>query len=249
VRLIIILLSAALLTIIYLNRTYANFYHNIGSHNFANPAYSQKNVISPKTFAKKINYVALGDSLTAGIGAGSKEKTLPYLFSIKIADSESAEVTLHNMGRPSITSRQLIELTLAQAISINPDLVTLFIGINDLHNKISPSQFEKNLDIILERLKKETKAKIILINLPYLGDKSSALPPYNLLLDVRTKQFNNTLKKAAEHHSVILVDLYASTNSQFKSDSALYASDKFHPSDKGYVVLSEIIYANYSRKP
>jgi acyl-CoA thioesterase I len=249
VRLIFALIVFVFLAFIYLNRTYANFYHNIGAHNYFNPSYVKKSLISPQNINQKIKYVALGDSLTSGIGVDSNEQTWLYLFSKNIAESKKAEVTLINLGQPSITSDQLIERFLSQAISEEPDLITIFIGINDIHNRVSPEQFEKNLDFILEKLQKETKAEIILLNLPYLGDKYSALPPYNFLLDIRTRQFNNSLKTISKRHSVILIDLYSKTSNQFKTDSSFYASDKFHPSKKGYLLLSQIIYANYSSKP
>jgi lysophospholipase L1-like esterase len=86
----------------------------------------------------------------------------------------------------------------------------------------------------------KTKAQIIVINLPYLGSKDIVYPPFNFLLNFRTKQFNDIISSLAHGDRVKLIDLY-NGNQKFLQNSKFYSSDQFHPSNEGYMLWSQLI--------
>ncbi len=63
------------------------------------------------------------------------------------------------------------EINYQRALRDDVNLVTLGIGINDVGHGFSVDQFSKNYEEILSRLRKNTKATIVVTNIP---DISSA---------------------------------------------------------------------------
>jgi lysophospholipase L1-like esterase len=190
-------------------------------------------------------YVALGDSLTAGVGANYDRESYPYLIAQKLGFE--TEVILSNFSLPGLKTRDLKNEFLALAIAAKPDLVTVLIGVNDIHGNISLVEFKKNYEEILSGLKKQTSAKIYVINIPLIGADTLILPPYNLYFDWQTKKFNQTIKDLAQIYQVKYIDLYTPTVGGFKKAGVHYSPDLFHPSAVGYASWAKIIYDNFNQ--
>lgn len=223
----------------YLFFTYLGFYKNIGDKDLKEPTVKSYQIKNSKALGT-IKYVSLGDSLTAGVGAGSLEKTFVYQFAEKLS-LKSGQVDVVNLGIPGATTKDLIDIQLPQVIPMNPDVITLLIGINDIHGKSSSTKFGKNFNDILEQLQSQTKAKIIVLTIPYLGSSESVRPPLNLILDYQTKQFNKQIIKISQNRHIKVINLYESSYLDFSAHNEYYASDLFHPSDLGYGVWGKIL--------
>jgi len=194
-----------------------------------------------------VKYVALGDSLSAGVGSDKVEETIVYQFALNLSKDYGKVDTL-NLALPGGTTEDVIKDQLPLTINEKPGYVTLLIGINDIHNKFTDGQFTANYSHILNELLTKTEAKIVVINLPYLGASQAIRFPYNWLLNSRTKEFNGKISgviSEIEHQGRIRqVDLYGKTYKTFNKDPKNYASDLFHPSGEGYLVWSKIINEN-----
>ena len=227
----------------YLNRSYAYIYNHIAKMHLTSPYQQQTySLKSQQPNVKTIKYVALGDSLTAGVGSLDYQKTFPYLLAQNLAQKNN--VDLINLAVPGAKTQDLIDSQINQAIKLQPDYITLLIGINDIHGLISAKKFETNFSEIINQLAEKTKAKIIVINLPYLGGKNLIFPPYDYYFKQKTEQFNKIIKTQAENKSVCQIDLFSQTNDLFSKNIQLYSTDFFHPSAKGYQLWANIIYAN-----
>lgn len=225
---------------VYLYFSYAHIYNN--RLYLASPAKQSVYRLNNPTSKTTVKYVALGDSLTVGVGSSDVEKTVPYLFAEKLASKSS--VTLINLATPGATTVDILDKQLPKAITEYPQYITLWIGVNDIHNLYSIDTFENDYEEIIQEIKNKTAAKIIIINLPYLGSDMLILPPYNYLLDWRTRQFNQVIKDIADKYQFTYIDLY--TKSKVISGKVLYSADLFHPSAKGYQLYGEIINADTS---
>ncbi|MEK7595353.1 MAG: SGNH/GDSL hydrolase family protein [Patescibacteria group bacterium] len=241
---LLVLLS---LIVAYLTFSYVRFYHFIGDVNLKSPYRSNQLMIGTKQENKQITYVALGDSLTAGVGSSDFTKTFPYLFASKLSQN-NAVVKLLNLGLPGGTTTDVLKDQLPQAISENPEYITLLIGINDLHNKQTLSTFKQNYYYILSQLLTKTRANITVINIPYLGASKIVYPPFNLFLNYRTRQFNEVISiltnTSTQAGRLKLIDLYTNTYSIAKQNPSYYSTDLFHPSAEGYLIWGELINAN-----
>jgi len=232
---IIIIILIILAIAVYLNRAYAWIYSRFDT-------LKQPDVITMTVEKKEhnIKFIALGDSLTYGVGAENTTQSWPAILAGKLSNNQTS-VELTDLAVPGALSKDLIDSQLDAAIAAQPDLVTVLIGVNDLHNFIPQDIYRENLIYILSELKSKTKAKIVLINLPYLGTDSLLLPPYNLYFDLKTNNYNEELNKAADSLKLTPVDIH-STKKIFLSDKSYYAGDDFHPSAKGYEAWANLIY-------
>ncbi|MCX6794651.1 MAG: SGNH/GDSL hydrolase family protein [Candidatus Falkowbacteria bacterium] len=250
-----LLVLAIILVIIaggYLNRAYSHIYGVLGAADLR-PANGQGTyLIGGTNLIEGVNqinnmattsliYVALGDSLTAGVGTDSYQEILPYLLAEKFAAGEKT-IVLKNHSVPGAETADVVTDLLSTAINDNPDIVTLLIGVNDIHNKVSAAKFTENYEEILNRLQRGTRAKIYVINLPFLGSDKLMLPPYQSLFDARTREFNEIIKGLADKYSVQYIDLYTPTVELFKRSGDHYSKDLFHPSAGGYKLWADIIY-------
>jgi len=238
---ILLVWALGLLVFLYLNRTYSHIYDTIAMANLKSVDKERVYSLGNQDSTEKAVYVALGDSLSSGVGTDTYNESYPYLLATQLS-LESKQVSLIDYSVPGARTLGLLNGLLPSAISENPDIVTLLIGVNDVHNKISETEFEKEYAQILQRLAQETKARVYAINIPYIGSKSLILFPHNYVFDIRTKRFNKIIKKLSEEFKIQYIDLYTPTESLFKQDGPHYSRDLFHPSAVGYKIWAEIIY-------
>jgi len=234
----------ALLLVGYFAFSYNIFYWFIGAKHLTSPY--KENTLTLENPQKEgfTKYVALGDSLTAGLGSNDVHKTMVYQYAQQLSTAHG-KVDVINLGQPGATTVDLINSQLQPAIETNPNYITLLIGVNDIHANYAVSKYKTNLNYILQELLTKTSAKVVLINLPYLGSRKLTHFPLNIILDSRTKQFNRVVELLAQDRNRIkLVDLYTGTRLSFSHNNSLYSADLFHPSEAGYMLWSTIINAD-----
>ncbi len=196
--------------------------HHLSAPTFETPASSSN--------LPAIKYLALGDSLTAGVGVSDYKYSFPYLIAKKLNNAG-----LINLARSGDTSSDVLIYQIPKVLSQKPDLITLLIGTNDIHNLVTLEKFESNLTQIVKTLK-QTNARIYLLSAPYLGSDNTILPPYNFILNQRTKQFNDVIKKVSSDFGVSYIDLYS-----LKKTADFYSADQFHPAAAGYSLWADYI--------
>jgi len=237
-KIIIIIIATLIIGLgIYLNRAYTHIYNLIGEKNLPYP--QNRHYFVGEKSNRLIKIAFLGDSLTAGVGANSASNTYPYLVSQKISQNETLSIETLNLGVPGAKTKDILNDQIDKLTNFKPDIILLFTGINDMHNRIPFKELDNNFFKILELLK--DTPEIYLINVPYLGNKKSFLPPYQTYFDWQTKKYNQELQKIALNNKIILLDLYSSTNQQFLDDPNLYANDLFHPNNNGYKLIANKI--------
>lgn len=242
---ILIILVVAVST--YINRSYAYIYYRISMANLksVDPIHNYI-VANNQTATSSLVYVALGDSLTSGVGANKYSQAYPYLLAQYLAGNDN-QVTLKDYSVPGAKTQDLLDGLLPGAIKANPDVVTVLIGVNDIHGKISAQKFAANYEEILSRLSKETKAKIYIINIPFIGANSLIWQPHRYLYQARTNEFNKIIKQLALKYQVNYLDLYTSTYLLLREPGLHYSADLFHPSAEGYKIWADLIYADFNK--
>lgn len=189
----------------------------------------------------RLFYTAIGDSLTAGVGVDKYEESYPYLLAKKIAGEEN-NIFLRVQAYPGARTADVLKDLLAPAINDNPDIVTVLLGVNDIHGFVSEKKFAENYQKILAELKTKTKAKIYAISIPYIGTDKLLLPPYDFYFKHQTIEYNKIIKNLAAANGVGYIDLFSPTENMFKNPS-FYSADLFHPSATGYGIWADVIYA------
>jgi len=225
----------------YLGTTYVNFFDNIGIANLTPPLSDSSYYLGEKSGDKK-TFTFIGDSLTAGVGTTDLKNTIPYQTTINLAKSHY--VTVRVFGYPGARVNSILPVSELQKKE-KSDLTIIFIGINDVFNRTPINKFNHDLDTVVSNMKLNSK-KTILLTLPFLGTKTSVPFPYDFLYDYQLRKYNKEIKSIAEKYDIQLIDLYELTNGHLK-DEALFASDNFHPSDSGFILIADIITKELSK--
>jgi len=185
-----------------------------------------------------LSYMALGASDATGIGAFPLENGYVFRIEDALESERDQPVELTNLGVPGALADDIAEvLHLALATGIDPDLVTVWTGANDLTRGRTPEEFAADLDAILGDLRQETDALIFLGDLPDL----TALPrfvtdPDPDVTPERVAAFNAVIENQASVHEARLVRLSTlPVGDQLTSDL-----DGFHPSNEGHAQIAEL---------
>jgi len=183
-----------------------------------------------------IRYVALGDSTGAGVGARDGGY-VARLFTRILSHRPSS--TLTNLCVSGATTSDVLRDQLDQCVSADPHLVTLGIGINDIGHGLTLEQFSKNYEEILSRLKTETKAAIVITNLPDISSAPRIPPAARDEYHQQIVAFNQKLHEIASRHDVSVFDIYSVTHERLPQHPEFFSADGFHPSDQGYEFWAE----------
>ncbi|MBV9867308.1 MAG: carboxypeptidase regulatory-like domain-containing protein [Abitibacteriaceae bacterium] len=190
-------------------------------------------------------YSALGASDATSYGAS----TLSNGYVYRIADWLKLNYgpwTLRNHGVNGYTAPDIQNNALGPAISDNPQLVTLWVGGNDVKDSVFSNEptavlearFREAYTTIVRRLRNETAAYIVTANLPDL----SRIPVAKFLNDAQKQlaqadsiALNRVIADVNSTYNVPTVDLYNDPNSYEPAN--FY--DGFHPNDAGYALLAQ----------
>jgi len=185
-----------------------------------------------------ITYLALGDSTGSGVGASEAGGGyVARLFKRIVKHRPGSK--LINQCFSGATTSDVLRDQLDSGVRSNPQLVTLGIGINDIGHGLSLEQFSKNYEEILSTLKNNTRATIVVTNIPDIS--SAPRIPADMRRDYHQLivEFNRRLAEIAAAHGLIVFDIYAVTHEQLPSHPEYFSDDAFHPSDEGYELWAE----------
>ena len=150
-------------------------------------------------------------------------------------DHPEKELTFINLGISGNRTDQLFDRLYEDAITLDPDVISILIGINDVwhrhshHVETTDEQFECNYRAILERLKKQTHAKIVVMA-PFLldcDDKEAIRQDLVKILPV--------IRRLADRYADAYVPLDELFAEAMKTQPAprFYSADGVHPNTEG----------------
>ena len=191
-----------------------------------------------------IVYVALGDSTGAGMGARNGGY-VARLFQRIVERRPGSKVS--NLCISGSTTEDVLRGQLEKGVAMNPDLITLGIGINDIGHGMSLDQFSTNYDQILSTLKEKTHAEIVVTNIPDISSAPAIPGPMRRQYQQQIIQFSKRLGEIAARHGVTVFDVYTMTTKELPSHPEYFSSDGFHPSDAGYELWAEEMWPTVAR--
>ncbi|UOE44134.1 SGNH/GDSL hydrolase family protein [Agromyces larvae] len=168
-------------------------------------------------------YVAIGDSAAQGIGASRPGHSYVGFIARGIAEASGRPVRAVNLGISGATVRMAIEKELPLLDPLEPDVLTVSIGANDIA-EFDPQRFDRDIRELISRL----PAHAIVADLPSF---------YFLAAQRKVRLANRMLRAAAAERGLEVVPLHARTDRQgLWGVTTQFAGDLFHPNDRGYRV-------------
>ena len=182
-----------------------------------------------------INYVALGASDATGVGADPINRGYVYVISKSLND-KGKSTKLTNLGIPSARIHLIGEAARGITRIENPDLITIFVGANDLNGGDSAASFEAELDGMLDHLVGNTDAFIVIATLPDLTQLPSVIDKPNPNVTKATlAAYNDAILNQAAKYNAAIADLRS-----LKNTGDVTASDGFHPNNEGYQKIADV---------
>lgn len=190
----------------------------------------EQTVEKPMT-TRPIVYVALGDSTGSGVGARDGGYVV-RLFNRLV--KRLPESRLSNLCVSGATTAEVVRGQLQRGVALNPDLVTVGVGINDIGHGLSLEQFSNNYEEILKTLREKTRAQIVVANIPDVSGAPQIPNSMRQQYQQEIIRFSQRLEEIAARHGVTVFDVYTITHEQLASHPEYFSEDGFHPSDAGY---------------
>lgn len=187
-------------------------------------------------------YVAIGASDAVGVGADEPETEgwVPRLHA-----SMPPGTKLVNLGVSGAVLSEALAQQLPVALAARPTVVTVWLAVNDLKDRVSLTTYQRDLDALLRRLR-ATGAVVAVGNIPdlsLLGLPDDLLQTYGVAsrsaLRAEIDRWNAAIATVARRHGAVLVDLYAYWK-DLKAHPEYVSSDGFHPSSRGYARLAAL---------
>ena len=189
-----------------------------------------------------------GDSITdAGrdkrnyrdMGAGYPKYAVEH---IKAAHPDT-EFDFINLGISGNRTSQLFDRFYSDALAFEPDIISILIGINDIWHRYgsgkvatTDAQFELNYRSILERIRRESNAKIMILA-PFLLDKE---PFEGMRADL--ERMLPIVRQLADEYADVFVplDKYFEEALKTQPEPLYYSADGVHPNDNGRAFIGKL---------
>jgi lysophospholipase L1-like esterase len=197
-------------------------------------------------------YVAMGASET--VGAGSREPLRQAWPQVLFRTALARGANLVNLGIPGTTVAGARRRELPYALDLRPNLVTVWLNVNDLVAGVTPDEYERNLEQLVSELRRGGVEDVLIANTPPLIhlpayracrlDSTSAegacftdesLPGPRRLSRL-VGEYNAVIERVAARQGAAVVDLYERFRAARHAGALrrMIGADGFHPSTAGH---------------
>lgn len=180
------------------------------------PAYWQGRANQPGEFI----YVALGDSAAQAVGASKPANGYVGLIAANIEKTTGKTVRVINLSRSGATLEDALHDQVPELAKYKANLVTVEIGANNMKD-YNPESYKQNYERLLQAL---PPGKSVVSDMPYFGGR----PNHSR----NARDANIAISQLAEQYQIPQANLY--DNLSRHQSPLIYASDLFHPNNRGY---------------
>ena len=184
-------------------------------------------------------FVVLGDSTSAGIGAGDASRAYPTLLSERLAAETGRRIELTVLGISGARTRDVLKEQLPKVAALEPDLVFIGIGANDVTHLTPLGEIKDDMRAILDGLQ---GPDVAVAGAPDMR-VAAWLQPLRALSYLRGRQVADAIEEVSREQGAAVVELAEETGHFFADDpEAHFSEDEFHPSPIGYQRWADAIY-------
>lgn len=201
--------------------------------------------MSNLVFTRGQRIVFIGDSIT---DAGRRKEAAPYgngyvhlARALLIARYPELGLEITNQGIGGNTIRDLARRWEDDVVQLQPDWLSVKIGINDVWRQVAGraaeavplDEYASTYERLLRRTVEATKARLILME-PYVIEPDRA-DPFRALID----QYVPVVHRLGDAFGAIVVPTQAAFDSALAAQPArFWADDRVHPNTPGHAVIA-----------
>ncbi|MBA8925418.1 lysophospholipase L1-like esterase [Kutzneria viridogrisea] len=192
-------------------------------------------------------FVALGDSLTEGIGdldVAGRPRGWADRFATMLA-AERGELSYANLAVRGLTAGQVLDTQLGPALALRPDLASVVVGMNDLMRpRLDVGRLRTELGALYGGLT-AAGAVVLTATLPEPGIGVPVSPGLRAGFVRRGRRLNEVIRHAAAEQGVLCLDLARSR----PSSPEIWSADRLHPSAHGHQLIAQEFHALLHDRP
>ncbi|MBD8607059.1 SGNH/GDSL hydrolase family protein [Aeromicrobium sp. CFBP 8757] len=162
-------------------------------------------------------WVVMGDSMSQGVGASAYDRGWVGQLAGTLPDHRLVNLSVYGGRVADVVERQIPAM---RSLGVEPDLVTVVIGSNDLFSR----RFRPLLPAALDEMLRELPVGSIVGSQP--GGQSASV------------DFNRRVDEAAAAGRVRVAEF---RDPRMRSWRGRLSADHFHPNDAGYAGMAEIV--------
>ena len=191
---------------------------------------------SPTPSPAAFRYVAIGASDAVGVGASDPGSGS---WPARVAARLPVGSSYMNLGVSGSIASQASREQLPTALSLKPQLVTIWLAVNDLNASVTAADYAAALRSVVEPLVQRTDARIFVGTVPDLRSVPAYAAQDQAALLARINAYNAAITAIATafRDRVATVDLF--TGSAALTSTITVSADGFHPSDDGYKLIAD----------
>jgi lysophospholipase L1-like esterase len=181
-------------------------------------------------------YAALGDSFTAGRDSVDAERWADLLAAGM--RRVNPELRYENLAVDGATSAEVLDRQVEPALALEPDLVTVICGANDVLLATRPDveSYASSFDAILRRLRDgAVGAMLVTATAPEGWQFMDLRPRTEARLIEATKGLNDVTRATAERYDVLCLPV---AGHPALRDPATFSADGLHPSSVGHRLVA-----------
>jgi lysophospholipase L1-like esterase len=187
------------------------------------------------------HYVAIGDSLSEGLGDPVHGAELGGWATClaRWLQAVTPSMRYTNLAVRGHTASNALADQLRPAVTTQPDLVSIFIGGNDV--LLRPAFDERRFADELDQLTAPFAGPditIVLSTLPDLTACSPLLPPLRGALRRRIVSANEVIKAVSTEYQTLLLDAWADPRTR---RHGMWSIDRIHPSCNGHRLIAHSV--------
>lgn len=197
--------------------------------------------------------VMIGDSITdcgrtLPVGEGSSGALgngyVSFVDGLLVASCPELHIRIVNMGISGNTVRDLKQRWQTDVVDLQPDWLSIFIGINDVWRhfdtpyqpgwQVSIDEYEQTLDELLKQSQPLVRGLVLMT--PYFIEPNR-MDPMRLMMD----RYGEVVRRLAAKYEAVLVDTQAAFDAalQYIQPMSL-AADRVHPNTAGHMILARV---------
>jgi lysophospholipase L1-like esterase len=179
-------------------------------------------------------FVALGDSITLGVGDPVPDRTGWRGWSSLLAGG-LREPVLHNLAATGAQSHDVESVQLPQALALRPDIASVVVGVNDtLRGGFDPGRTGASVGRTVEALT-AAGAVVLTMRLPDPGQMLGVPSGLARPLGRRTRMVNDELDAVAARYGTVHFDAASDPDTY---DRRNWSVDRLHPNERGHRLIA-----------
>ncbi|WP_339208425.1 SGNH/GDSL hydrolase family protein [Paenibacillus sp. FSL K6-3182] len=184
------------------------------------------------------HFVAIGDSFTEGIGDEVEETPLKSWVH-HFAELHEPALKYTNLAKRGLITKEIRLKQLEEALALEPDLVSLIAGANDiLKGRWNFNEYKSEMELMVDALSK-SGAAVIIGNLPDFTARLPLPDEKKRVIKEQLLQANEVVRSLSSEYKLMLIDFW---NHPMAEDNTFWSKDLIHPNSIGYKKIGEIIF-------